>query len=302
MSDESASGATFLLTYNPKYGEIDADDLARWVEKTAGGHPAHCDWSTGSTKRIRPGDRAFLLRQGTAGRGIFASGTFDSNVYTGTHYSELTGIANYAEVLWDTFLYPEDCLPTEVLDSELPQGKWHPLASGTSVDATIAAGLERLWAQHVADVRSATPPGPGSAKPLSEGQGRRLDAQLRGQLEDLAQAQLTQFYEADGWHVEDLRVGNPFDAKATHPDGRVLYLEAKGTTTQGERVIVTRGEVKFAREHPEQCVIGILSGIKIEQGKLDLQSGTLRRYPWDPTDEELDPLQYDFWPSLEDEM
>jgi len=233
---------------------------------------------------------------------LTASGKFTSRVSSGTHFARVNGIANYAHVLWDTVLDPDDRLPVEGLFTSLPGANWQPRASGSHLDAVHARALEAIWSEHVRTVRE--PPG-GQKVPgrrLSEGQGRRLDAQLRGQLEDLAQLRLTQLCEADGWQVEDFRVGNPFDAMATHPDGRVLYLEAKGTTTRGERVIVTRNEVKFAREHPEQCVIGILSGIKIEQGKVDLRSGTLRCYPWNPMDEELYPLQYDFRPTSGTEL
>jgi hypothetical protein len=82
----------------------------------------------------------------------------------------------------------------------------------------------------------------------------------------------------------------------------LLYLKAKGTVTNGERVIVTRREVRFARAHPGECVIGILSGITLKaDGTIDEKSGTLRQYGWEPYDDELVPLQYDFYPTPEAE-
>lgn len=47
---------------------------------------------------------------------------------------------------------------------------------------------------------------------------------------------------------------------------------------------------------------GAVQGVEIEEGRVKPRSGTLRRYTWDPTDEELDPLQYDFWPTLGTEL
>jgi len=91
-------------------------------------------------------------------------------------------------------------------------------------------------------------------------------------------------------------VGNPFDAKAAR-GSEVLYLEAKGTVTDGQRVIVTRGEVNWAQQDPGECVLGILSGIAIRSdGSVDHDSGTLHRYTWNPDNDDLDPLAYDYYP------
>jgi len=77
----------------------------------------------------------------------------------------------------------------------------------------------------------------------------------------------------------------------------VLYLEAKGTVTDGQRVIVTRGEVNWAQQDPGECVLGILSGIAIRSdGSVDPDSGTLHRYTWNPDNDDLDPLAYDYYP------
>lgn len=81
---------------------------------------------------------------------------------------------------------------------------------------------------------------PACARRSSTRQGRRRDAALRAAIEDLAQERFSAHFRAGGWVVEDLCYDNPFDARATRDDG-VVYLEAIGTTTAGESVIVTRG-------------------------------------------------------------
>ena len=292
----------FLLTNNPKKWDMDPDLLADWIVATEAGHPVEGRWSTGgTTKKIVPGDRAFLLRQGVLGRGIFASGTFTSSVFQAEHWDGSGAIANYADVSWDTVIDPDDPLPIEALLQQLPQAQWEPQASGTQVNPAVVPELERLWSAHIASVRSSQAPTP-TAGSVGEGQGRRLDAILRKQIEDLAQDRLTAVYEEDGWDVEDLRYGNPFDAKATK-DGEVIYLEAKGTTTAGERVIVTRNEVAFAREHPGECVIGIVAGIQLDgAGNVDRSSGELRLYTWEPDEDDLVPLDYDFYPPEEQRL
>jgi hypothetical protein len=306
MPSEDAALPAFLLTNNPSRWEFFVDDLAEWIESTANGHLVEGRWSTGNTtKKIAPGDRAFLIRQGVKRRGIFASGHFITDVFQAAHWDGTDRAANYADVHWDTVLDPDDALPIEILFSELPEGEWEPNASGTQIKPEVVDRLEKLWTKHIAAVRGVAAPRqlpPPSGKLSAEGQGRRLDAKLRRQLEDLAQRRLTARYEADGWDVEDLRVGNPFDARATKDD-EVLYLEAKGTVTDGERVIVTRGEVKWARDHPGECVIGILSGITLKaDGTVDEDSGILRLYEWSPADDDLVPIEYDFYPPAEADL
>lgn len=103
-------------------------------------------------------------------------------------------------------------------------------------------------------------------------------------------------FVARGWDVEDMRIGNSFDARATRGN-EVLYLESKGTVTAGEKVIVTRGEVKFAFEHPGRCVMGIVSGIELlDRQTVDPDSGSLTLYNWNPSADDLDPRHFDFYP------
>ena len=104
-------------------------------------------------------------------------------------------------------------------------------------------------------------------------------------------------YDEDGWVVRDTRVGNPYDAVAEKP-GHVRYLEAKGTTSAGASVIVTRGEVKWARQHPGECVIGILSDVRfLPGGDVDPDSGIFRIYDWNPDAGQLVPLDFDWTPT-----
>ncbi len=85
-----------------------------------------------------------------------------------------------------------------------------------------------------------------------------------------------------------MRYGNSFDAIATKPDELPLYLEAKGTETAGASVIVSKGEVNWARNNPNQCVLGILSNVSfLTTGEVDPHSGTFRLLQWNPDEGEL---------------
>jgi hypothetical protein len=94
--------------------------------------------------------------------------------------------------------------------------------------------------------------------------------------------------------VKDRRLGNPFDAIATKA-GVTIYLEAKGTETDGVSVFVTRGEVDWANDHSGQCVIGIVAGVQFDDHGLPT-GGNLEIHNWDPRAGSLKPTAYTWAP------
>ena len=130
--------------------------------------------------------------------------------------------------------------------------------------------------------------------PAGRGQGRQLDARLRKIIEDAAQDRLMQHFLDDDWVVTDTHLNRPYDAVAVK-NGKTLYLEAKGTQSRGESVIVTRNEVEHARSHPGECVVGVWSGIRIVDGEVDPNCGGFRLLDFDPDAGQLKPRDYDWW-------
>jgi hypothetical protein len=126
------------------------------------------------------------------------------------------------------------------------------------------------------------------------GQRRLADPERRRRIEMAAQDWLMWHFRQDGWDVEDTHIGNPYDAIA-RKGRQVLYLEAKGTTTNGDSVIVTRNEVIWAREHPDQCILGVWAGMQLDEyGEVTSQSGHRTVQWWNPYDEDLDPIAFDY--------
>jgi len=134
--------------------------------------------------------------------------------------------------------------------------------------------------------------GRGTGGSRRGGQGWQSDPEKRSKVENAAQDRLMKQYVDDGYEVEDVRHDGPYDAVARRGE-EVVYLEAKGTETDGGSVLVTSGEVKHAREHPGQCVMGLLSDIRFdEEGEVDPGSGTFRTLPFEPADEALASTAY----------
>lgn len=286
----------FLLTYNPDRWTWDEAEVATAVAVTRSGRSYKGDWATGiRSSGIEPGDRAFLLRQGREPRGIVAAGTFRSRIGTGPHFDTArAGEATYALVNWDTVLEPAEILPVSVLQDAIPEHNWTPLGGGTSLPPAVLDRLEAVWSDHVREL------GRGEvAPPRRGGQGWEKDPLRRKVIEKEAQARLMRCFDAaDGWLVVDTHAHHPYDAIATR-GGETWYLEAKGTVTAGETVLVTRGEVEHARAHRGECVMGVLSGVEFDGDDVIAGSGSLRVYDWDPDAGALTPVTFSYAPGRE---
>ncbi|MFC8930532.1 protein NO VEIN domain-containing protein [Rhodococcus sp. NPDC057135] len=287
------SRGALIVTWNPDQWDWGADYYDA-IERTAMGESVPDSWSTGGRKSgVDPEDRVFLLRQGAHGRGIVACGSVTSEVYEDDHWDGSSRSANYVRIEWSTVLAVEDMLPTADLEAAMPKQHWSPRGGGIILTATAALELEELWSQHCdsLDVECEGRPGRGAI------QGRELDPVLRKKIEDAAQDRLMEHYRSRGWKITDTRIGNPFDATA-EKDGKILFLEAKGTQTLGAAVLVTQREVEHARVHADSTIMGIWSGIEFnDDGDVDQTSGKFRIIPFNPESGELTPVTLKWCPS-----
>lgn len=150
--------------------------------------------------------------------------------------------------------------------------------------AALVEAVQVLLELHGVDVRSEP----------ETGQGRVHDPERRRKIEMAAQEWLMDHFRGLGWDVIDTHLGRPYDAIAIS-GSQTLYLEAKGTTTDGATVIVTRNEVAWARRHPGQCVMGIWSGMRFDtRGNIHPRIGRREIFDWQPDEDELSAIDYDW--------
>ena len=279
--------STYVLTYNPDKWNWDPKDRGAAIRRTAGGKISRGRWSTGRrTRDIASGDTAVLLRQGKGDRGLIGRGTFASSVYQDLHWDGSGRDANYADVDWDVMLADADLISVADVAAAVTTVDWDNIqASGIVVPAPGDKALAGLWP------RSAAAAGGGGGPKATGGKGKKQawqnDPVRRKAVEDHAQKMLEEKYRRDGWTVTDTRFGSPYDAVAKKGK-RTLYLEAKGTESDGRSVLVTAGEVRWAEQHPGECVLGVVSGISFDAaGNLEKQSGHLTEYSWSPTSGQL---------------
>jgi hypothetical protein len=93
-----------------------------------------------------------MLRQGTHGRGIIASGYTLSQIYQERDWRDGSpGWANFVDVLLERVVPVEDALSTEVLNEQIPEASWdRRQASGTFLRGRLVGKLEVLWRRHLA--------------------------------------------------------------------------------------------------------------------------------------------------------
>lgn len=141
---------TFLFTWNPKRWDwisLEAD-VASYKAR------GYFDyrWSCGVTRKIAPGDRAFLIKLGSVEpTGIIATGYLLTEPFEGEHYSDPTKTAWYVDLRYDILLHPakEKLLSKSDLQVKIPSILWTPQASGMTIPPDEAALLEDLWSVHL---------------------------------------------------------------------------------------------------------------------------------------------------------
>ncbi|MDO8150184.1 protein NO VEIN domain-containing protein [Isoptericola sp. b408] len=287
-----------ILTWNPERSDLDSAEWSEEIAHTRAGGLVDGQWSVGNRRAIPEGQRAYLLRQGAEPRGVIASGWTTSEVFEDEHFSDPSRTARYVEVVWDTLVELEAPLRTTDLLAEVPEVSWNNImGSGIDIPDSAVNLIEGLWSDHL-DGSGYAASVPTSAD--SEGQGFEPGTAARRAVENHAQRLLEGYYRAAGWQVEDTRVGRPYDAVARR-DGEVRYLEAKGTQGPGTKVMVTAGEVQFAVDHPGQCSIGVVTGIKLTgSGEVVAGSGQLEVFDWNPLEDELELVSLRWTPPRHD--
>lgn len=285
--------ATFL-TWNPARSTRMEQEWAQSAALTRAGEPVEWWWSVGRHVNIPGGRRVFLLRQGTGPRGIVAAGITTSVPYPGERVDDEEKATNRVDVSWDAMVTdPREPLSVHDLLAEVSGVPWNNIqGSGTSTqDDKAVERIENLWAGRLADEDHPV----ALRRTARAGQERGSDSAVRRAVEDYAQELLTAHFVADGWAVEDTRVARPYDAVATRGD-EILYLEAKGTLSDGMSVLVTDGEVRWAAAHKGRCRIGIVSNIEVRDGQVVPGSGNLVVREWQPRPKELSPTAYRWTP------
>jgi hypothetical protein len=126
----------------------------------------------------------------------------------------------------------------------------------------------------------------------SKGQGFARTPEERRALEKHAMDAAEKHFREQGYSVENVSARRPYDFLCKRGSTE-LHVEVKGTTTDGDAIVLTYGEVKHACRPGSSCALFILHSIRLKGRKA---SGGKRRVllPWRPDRKNLTPVSYTY--------
>lgn len=136
-----------------------------------------------------------------------------------------------------------------------------------------------------------------AVRPRARGQRWSQSPAVRRAIELHAMQAAVEHYTRQGWSVEDVSAFCSYDLHCEQDD-RVLRVEVKGTTSTGERVLLTRNEVAQARANYPNTALFVLADITVIKEADDRPSVRGGRAvvlePWMPRDEDLEPIAHEY--------
>lgn len=262
--------ATYLLTWNAEKWEW--TDLAEEAETCAEQGFLPGDWSCGNTKKIKSGDRFFLLKQGKAPRGIMASGTIISSPYPERHWDKSGRPALYVDIEFDTLLNPENELILDRGKLDKPPFSdmyWNTQASGTTIPYHVAIALEKVWAKLVKKKTAKEKVGKLEEissetleieREISTGAGFG-NPETNKKVEKAAVEFVTKQYKKDGWVVASVELAKcGYDLKCSKL-GLEEHVEVKGVSGIETAFIITANEVREAKNNPRFVICVVTSAV-----------------------------------------
>ncbi|HTI45351.1 MAG TPA: hypothetical protein VMB76_02260 [Casimicrobiaceae bacterium] len=148
---------TYVFAWNPRlWGWPELPDDMRRVRRR--GH-VDIEWSSGRTRVIEPGSRAFFVRLGVPPKGVIGSGHTLTDPQRGVHWRPEKAAAgtptNYIRLRLE-FLNDLPLITFEELARPpYSRFRWAVRQSGTRMPSTIADALEPWWETRVAQWHAA---------------------------------------------------------------------------------------------------------------------------------------------------
>ncbi len=153
----------------------------------------------------------------------------------------------------------------------------------------------KLEEPEIEEVIEAVSRAAGKRRP-SAGQGFQVPPKHRRALEQAAMQTATDYFENLNWDVEDVSLRKSYDLRCTKGQEEI-HVEVKGTTSEGEQVLLTPNEVRHAREYYPNVVLFIVSKLNIttKDDTIEVHDGNIEiLWPWRVEDTDLTPIGYTY--------
>jgi 5-methylcytosine-specific restriction protein A len=136
--------ADYLFTW--KLGHWPYSELERLVSTFEAGDTAMEPWRCQAHRKIRIGDKAYMMKLGDAPRGIFGIGTITGEPYRNDEASDGEN-AWLVTITFDALVDPTKSLlvpESNLAMLDAPKHRWHPQGSGITLEPSAARGIDRF--------------------------------------------------------------------------------------------------------------------------------------------------------------
>lgn len=154
--------ATYLFAWNPRLWPW--PELPRLRRRVARRGFVDVEWSSGRTRRIEPGSRAFMIRLGVPPKGVIGEGVTFSAPRPGIHWraekAALGRQTNYLDLRLGTLLEAPIITFEDLARPPFSRYRWGIRQSGAFLPESLADALEDLWEERLARHRGESKRGP----------------------------------------------------------------------------------------------------------------------------------------------
>ena len=135
---------TFLFLWNPHVWKWES--LNHNISEIENSGSTKLTWRVHGHKKIRPGDRAFLMRLGAKPKGIVATGEVVSASFPDEHWDTEGIQTHFVMIEFDVILDPKrSILGLPILQEISSAYNWTPQPSGVEIPPEISEKLESVW-------------------------------------------------------------------------------------------------------------------------------------------------------------
>ena len=126
----------------------------------------------------------------------------------------------------------------------------------------------------------------------SQGQGFARTREEREAIERHAMDAAEKHFRSLGYDVEDVSARRSYDLLCKKGTSE-LHVEVKGTTTNGNTVVLTNNEVKHACDSKNSCSLFLLHSIRLEKHRA-VGGKKILLEPWQPKSANLTPISFTY--------
>lgn len=145
--------ATYLFAWNPKLWPWPELPKLRARVKRRGF--VDIDWSSGRTRQIEPGSRAFLIRLGVPPKGVIGSGVTITAPRAAIHWrpekAAMGTMTNYLDLRLGHLLETPIITFDDLAEPPFSRYRWGIRQSGAYLPESLADALEELWDERLHD-------------------------------------------------------------------------------------------------------------------------------------------------------